>query len=273
MRSALFVSFLLGVAALPAQDREFGAAVATTLTAVRAEPDAYHNVKIEFTAQFASLGRISNPFFTKFSPTHYANFYVWGDEQPIWQEPSYHDLFGMMFLSKLHPRLEEVYSMRLYQRVRVTGVVRNTFQQMPWIEVVDFTVLSGQLDNAVLTHLHRGEQFMSKRMWQRAIAELSLAPGDGVPTPATRAAHKNLGICLLRMGEPEAAIGYLQSAASLTEGQDMQIENLLAVARHTPAEAIDRTVDAGSLRDSERPMWEAFEEERGSRPASRMLRR
>src|SRR6185369_14413694 len=68
MRTALFVSFLLGVAALPAQDREFGTAVPATLAQVRAEPEAYKNVKITFTVQFASLGRISNPFFTKFTP-------------------------------------------------------------------------------------------------------------------------------------------------------------------------------------------------------------
>ena len=41
MRTALFVSFLLGVAALPAQDREFGTAVQTTLTQIRTEPEAF----------------------------------------------------------------------------------------------------------------------------------------------------------------------------------------------------------------------------------------
>ena len=44
MKTALFVSFLLGVAALPAQDREFGSAVKTTLTQVRQDPEAYKNV-------------------------------------------------------------------------------------------------------------------------------------------------------------------------------------------------------------------------------------
>ena len=75
MRTPLFVSFLLGVAALPAQDRDFGVAVPTTLTTVRSEPEAFKNVKVQFTLQFASLGKLSNPFFTKFTPTDYANFY------------------------------------------------------------------------------------------------------------------------------------------------------------------------------------------------------
>jgi hypothetical protein len=206
MKTVLFVSLLLGVAALPAQDREFGTAVRTSLAEVRDNAEAFKNVKVSFTVQFASLGKIANPFFTKFTPTDFANFYAWADEQPIWQRSSYENVFGMLFLSKMHPKLETLYELRLYQRIQVTGVIRNTFQNMPWIEVTDFTVLPEQLDTAVLTHLYRGEKHMNQRQWARAIAELSLAPGEGVPPNAVRMAHKNLGVCLLRMGEPAAAI-------------------------------------------------------------------
>ncbi|HEX5052265.1 MAG TPA: tetratricopeptide repeat protein [Planctomycetota bacterium] len=272
MRTALFVSFLLGVAALPAQDREFGTPVNTTLTKMRAEPEAYKNVKVRFTVQFASLGQISNPFFTKFTPADFTNFYAWADEQAIWQEQAYADVFGMLFLSKTHPKLERLYQMRLYERVQIVGVVRNTFQGEPWIEVTDFELMSGQLDTAVLTHLYRGERLMEQRLWQRAIAELSLAPGAGVPEHALRATHRNLGICLLRMGEAQAAMSYLESAAELAHGQDLEIENLLAMAKNQPSEAIDRTVDSRGLKDSERPMWEAFDGDKEPRSKVRMMR-
>jgi hypothetical protein len=259
MRSALLVSFFCAFAALPAQDREFGVAVDTTLSQVRQDPDAYHNVKVNFTVQFVSLGKIANPFFTKFTPTDFANFYVWADEQPIWQEKSYHDVFGMMYLSKSHPKVEQIYGLRLYQRLRVTGVTRNTFQGIPWFEVTDFEILEGQVDTALLTHLHKGEKLMGQRLWQRAIAELSLVPGKGVPPAALCAAHRNLGVCLLRIGEAKAAIGYLESASSMAKGGDYEVEKLLAQAKSQPSAAIDRTVDARTLRDHERPMWEAFE--------------
>lgn len=273
MRSALFVSFLLCAAALPAQDREFRVAVRTDLATMRANPIAFQNVKVKFTVQFASLGRLSNPFFTKFTPTDYANFYAWGDEQQIWQEPAYNDVFGTLFLSKVDPQLESLYSLRLYQRLQCTAVVRNTFQGMPWIEVLSFETLDGQLDTAVLTHMHRGESLMAQRLWQRAITELSRASGAGVPKVVTQAAHKNLGICLLRMGESQAAIGYLKSASTLSDGRDFEIENLLAMAQSNPAKAIDRTVDSSTLKDSERPMWEAFEDNQSATPVTRVLGR
>lgn len=271
MRFALLVSFLLGVSALPAQ--KFGTPVQTNLSAMRANPDAFQNVKVQFVTQFASLGRISNPFFTQFTPTDFTNFYGWSDDQKLWQEKDYNDVFGMLFLSKSNSQLETLYEMGLYTRMRCTAVVRNTFQNIPWIEVLEFEVLGEKVDTAVLTHMHRGEDLMEQRLWQRAISELSLAPGEGVPKTATQAAHKNLGVCLLRMGEAQAAIGYLQSASTLAKGRDFETENLLAMAKTTPEKAIDRTVDSSTLADSERPMWEAFDTSSASVPATRVLGR
>jgi hypothetical protein len=240
---------------------------------MRDNPAAFHNVKVQFVVQFASLGRISNPFFTKFTPTDYSNFYGWCDEQKIWREKSYNDVFGMLFISKTNRQLEELLALRLYGRILCTGVVRNTFQDLPWIEVTEFQGLSERMDTAILTHLHRGEKLMGKRLWQRAIAELSLAPGGSVPKTVVQESHKNLGICLLRMGEAQAAVGYLQSAASISKGKDFELENLLAMAKASPAKGLDRTVDSSILHESERPMWEAFAAGPRDRSATRVLSR
>lgn len=265
MRTSLLLSLLVAAAALPAQDREFGTSVRTTLTQVRAEPDAFRNVKIVFDVQYASLGKLSNPFFTRFTPTDYTNLYVWADEQPIWRQGAYEDLFGTLFYPKLGDRLEEVYKLRTYQRLQVTGIVRNTFQGVPWIEISEFQVLPGQVDLAVLTHLYRGEQLMDQRRWQRAIAELSLATGEGVPDTARQAVHRGLGVCFLRIGEPGRAMAHLQTAVQLGQQTDLELERMLVAAKEQPLLEIDRTVDSSGLRDFERPMWEAFEDGKTSK--------
>jgi hypothetical protein len=110
---------------------------------------------------------------------------------------------------------------------------------------------------------------MEQRLWQRAVAELSLVPGDGLPPHAMRATHKNLGTCLLRQGEAAAAISHLEMAAA--QGADAEVEAMLAMAKSAPDQAIDRTVDSKGLKDSERPMWEAFETQK-TRPASKPMR-
>ncbi|GAB4144319.1 MAG: hypothetical protein Fur0037_12070 [Planctomycetota bacterium] len=251
---------ILLCAAVPAQISDVGSSVRTTLTRIRSEPEAYRNVEVIFDVQFASLGEISNPFFTRFTPTDYANLHVWGDEQPIWRKDSYEDLFGTLFYPKSGDQLEAIYRLETYQRLRVHGIVRNTFQQMPWIEITRFEPLPEQVDLAVLTHLYRGETYMAQRKWQRAIAELSLAPSGSAPEAVHRAVHRGLGICYLRIGEPTVARSHLEAAASLTTGVDVELERLIAAARTAPGSEIDRTVDASKVRDYERPMWEAFEE-------------
>lgn len=258
MKNGLLMTLGLAVATV-AQDREPGAPVFTTLAQVRAEPAAYRNVPVEFVVQFVSLGRINNPFFTKFTPNEYANFYVWGDEQPIWRESAFHAACGTLFLSKDSQQLDLLYGLKMYDRVNVVGVVRNTFQNMPWFEVTTMTPLPTKVDNAVLTHLYRGEQLMADRQWGRAIAELNKVPGKTVPETALTAAYQNLGTCLLRVGEAGRALPFLQSASTLTKGKNAEIESLLATAANSPAEGIDRGSKAPSVRDAERPMWEAFE--------------
>lgn len=264
MKKLLLASFALCAAQLPAQDRDFDATVETTLSKVRRDADAFRNVSVMFVAQFASLGKMTNPFFTRFTPTDYTNFYVWADEQPIWQRGAYEDLFGNLFYPKSGPQLEEVFELRTYQRMRITGIVRNTFQDQPWIEVTDFELLPDRVNAGVLSHMYRGEQFMAERRWQRAIAELSRVPESDVPDQVARAAHRNLGICYLRIGEAGQAVNSLRSAAALSETHDAELEMLLATAENDPSLELDRVVGQEGLKDYERPMWEAFEEGRAA---------
>lgn len=257
MRNCLLVTGLLAVS-LPAQ-HDSGPAINTSLEQMRIQPEAFRGVKASFVVQFSSLGRISNPFFTQFTPAEYANFYGWGEDQPIWRKESYENMFGFFFLAKTHPKLNELYALRTYQRLKLTGVVRNTFQDQPWIEILDFEPVEGHVDLAVLTHLYRGEQYMQQRRWQRAIAELSLAPGDGVPGPALLAIHKNMGICHLRIGEASKALTHLQEASKLGTEPDIEVERYLATASTEPSLELDRAISQTVLRDHERPMWEAFD--------------
>lgn len=271
MKTSLLATIVLCAAALPAQDADISTPVVTTLTNIRNDPDAFRNVQVTFTAQFGSLGRISNPFFTRFTPTEYSNLYVWADEQPIWQREAYENMFCNLFYSKTGSQLQQIFELRMYQRLQITGIVRNTFQNSPWIEITKFDTLSDQVDAAVLAHLYRGEQFMTERRWQRAIAELTMAPGAGVPQNVQAAAYKSLGVCYLRIGESDQAVNCLNTAASMLPSVDLEIEDLLATAQTKPSRELDRMVGQNGLKDYERPMWEAFDND--SRPAGQRVTR
>lgn len=260
MKTSLLATLVL-CAAVSAQDTvtQADSPVVTTLTTIRKTPEAFTNVTVQFTVQFASLGRISNPFFTRFTPAEFANFYAWADEQPLWQRTSYDDVFGNLFYAKSGTQLQEVYGLAMYERMTVTGIVRNTFQSMPFIEVTSFSKMGEQVNSASLAHMYRGEQHMAERRWQRAIAELTLAPVGTAPATLRSAAYKSLGICHLRIGENEQAKTYLQMAQSLTTTTDTELNDLVSTAMTAPSKELDRVVGTNDLKDSERPMWEAFD--------------
>lgn len=264
----LGLSLALCTPALAGDQDPVGKVVETTLTQVRRSPDAFKGVWVSFNVQFTSIGRVQNPFFTQFVPSKFANFYGWAVEQPIWRKSEYDDLYGMLFMDKENDQLDRLYQLKTYQQIKVTGVVRNVFQGEPWIEVASFTEMSNKVNTAVLAHMYRGEQFMKKREWNKAISELSLAPAAEVPEGVLATVHKNMAICYLRLGESGTAMRHINSAISMGQSSDPEIQRLAKVASQRPEEELDRTVTGAQIQDHERPMWEAFEEAQNGKAAT-----
>lgn len=268
MKIAYCVSLSAALALTPALTagggEPTGPVVTTTLSAIRAAPDSYNGIWVRFTVQFASMGKIQNPFFTQFVPYRFANFYTWPDEKQIWKKKEYEDLFGLLFIAKDNPQTQTIYSTRVYQRMVITGVVRSIFQGEPWIEVTEFEFVAPKVNTATLSHMFRGETHIKKRQWKQAIAELSLAPAVDLPPLVTGHIHKDLALCYLRLGEVDTAVSHLESAVNLLQSVDHEIQRMAKLAKVRPETFLDRTLGSAEVEDYQRPMWEAF----AGRPAS-----
>lgn len=249
----------LSLALVPTLAAQQVTVVATTLAQLRKSPDAYRGVWVRFTIQFASLGKVQNPFFTEFEASQYANFYGWADEQAIWKKSEYEDLFGLFFIRKENDICSQIYKMKVYDRMEVVAIVRNVFQRQPWMEITELTTLERRANTATLSHLYRGETYMQKRDWRRALAELSLAPGDNIPDHIRGQVHKNLAMCYLRLGEAGTAVQHLESAVELMNEIDPEIREIAALAKVRPESFLDRTLSNVQVEEHNRPMWEAFE--------------
>ena len=101
-----------------------GTILETNLDTIRSNPEAYKGLVVQFPIQFCSFGQIQNPFFTRFVPSLYTNFYGWSTSQKIWQRSQYDDVCGTLFISKDSEHLESLYGLKLYDRIMVKGVVR-----------------------------------------------------------------------------------------------------------------------------------------------------
>lgn len=235
--------------------------VDTTLAQVRAHPEAFRNVKLRFQMQFASLGNVSNPFFTPFVASDFANFHAWGAEQPIWRKAEFDDMFGLLFLSKTSKQLQTLYDAKVFTHFKATGLVRNTFQGRPWIEVLEFEALPERVDFPTLGHMFRAEEWMAKRQWRRALSELSLASQATNPPRVAAEVAKSTGTCYLRLGEATQAMEQLTKAQTLLgTTEDIELASLIQAVKVDPTRELDRVVTTDEVTESERPLWEAFDD-------------
>lgn len=254
----------LAVGALPAQveTQGFGIPKDTTLQTIRDIPDAFKNVWVRFTGQFFSVGPIHNPFFTRFTRADYVNFAVWAHDQKIWEKEEFDNPCSTLFCSKASgDLLTTVYDLQMYERVRVTGIVRNTFKGEPWIEVNRVEPIAGRITTASLTHLGRARRMIQNHRWQQATVELNLASSQSLTEHARGWVHAYLGLCYMRVGKPNEAEDHLEVAAGLLP-QEQDVQEWLDGLARDPRGEVDTHVTMSQVRSGDRPMWEAVEDAR-----------
>lgn len=239
----------------------FEAAKEVELTTVRANPQAFKNVWIKFSGTYLGLGAVHNPFFTRFTRAEFANFAAWDNDQQIWKQKEYDRACSTLFAEKKNAKLlDSLYSLQRYQRIMMTGVVRNAWQGDPWIEVTQIdTIDEPRITSASLTHMNRGYQLIEQRKWAQAAIEFNLASSKTLTTEARGWMHGYLGLCQMRLGRPESALTQLDAAKTLIPTSDV-IDEWLTQVRVNPGSAIDTSSRVTSIRRGDRPMWEAVEE-------------
>jgi hypothetical protein len=102
---------------------------------------------------------------------------------------------------------------------------------------------------------------MEKRSWRLAIGEFTKVTVVETPNHVAAEAHKQIGVCHLKLGEAGFADNHLQRASQL-QAKDAEIQDLSLMAKTNPSAGLDRGVAAENLKESDRPMWEAFERSR-----------
>ncbi len=237
---------------------ELTSAKEVKLRAVRENPSAYKNVFITFKAQFHSIGSVHNPFFTRFTRSEYTNFGAWGDEQKVWKLEEFSRPLSILFVKKLDndDMLSELFRYKRFERLQITGVVRNVFKDAPWIEVISIEKLGGKVTTPTLTHMHRAHSLMAKRRWTQAGTELNLAMTEGLPPFYQGWIHAYLGECLMKLGRPDPALSQLGYAQDYLP-DELSVTKNIALVRSDPKRAIDQAEAGKSVPKNMVPIWVA----------------
>ncbi|MEZ5988602.1 MAG: hypothetical protein R3F30_05675 [Planctomycetota bacterium] len=237
-----------------------------TMEQVRGNATAFKNVHIRFTCQFHGIGAVHNPFFTRFTRADFANFAVWGDNQKIWNEGEYQNPLPGLFVAKIgrDETLKTIYQLQRYQRIEVTGIVRNVFLDEPWIEVFSVTPVANKVSIPTLTHMHKAVDYMAQRKWALAGSELNQAMTSELPTFYQGWIHAYMGECFMRLGKADNARTQLSYAMDFLPNELSVAQNLQTVT-HNPKAGIDTMEDAGKgIPKNLEPVWVAVEEPRSA---------
>lgn len=187
MQRILLASTLLALLSLPASadwsDR-FGPPALVTLSEIRETPQAYLEKVVRIRARFDSLGETYNAVYTRFVPEAYTNFRAWGEEQELWKQKEFTNSFPFFFFNKTHPESKTLYEIERYAPLEMVLYIHDSYDGMVWIDVVGIHVIDGGLLNdRILRHITRGNEFFVGREWDACLREFK----DALQYPLPRA--------------------------------------------------------------------------------------
>ena len=227
----------------------------TDLESLRRHPEAYKSVWITLTLQYGGLSKVYNPFFTKFVPADYICFAAWGGEQEIWKLDEFRRDFHFFFVDKRSNTALQLFRMKRFQRCKVVGFVRNTFQGTPWVEISSIEPQGESLDQATLYHFIRGRTLMKKKQWHLAQTELAKACAQsGLPTFARGEMWHDMSLCLLKQGDfPQAKEALAKARTALPESP--RLAALADLVARDPGKVMEEKVDLPGLKPWQKPLW------------------
>lgn len=152
-----------------------------TLGDLMKAPEAYRGIHVRLTIAFSDLGKLENPFFTRFTTNNYMNFAAWDDSQAIWQKDEFLKSYPLLFARRTTPVCDDFADAKRFDRFAVEAVVQDTFRGKPWIEVLSARKEEASLSHGALRHLHHAHQQSDRGNYSLAQGEVNRALNAPLP--------------------------------------------------------------------------------------------
>ncbi|MBK9384209.1 MAG: hypothetical protein IPN34_05235 [Planctomycetes bacterium] len=144
-------------------------------------PEAYRGLNVRVTIAFCDLGKLENPFFTRFTNNNYMNFAAWDDTQPIWRKEEYLKSYPLLFARRTTPICDQFADAKRFDRFLVEVVVQDTFRGKPWVEIVSARKEEAALSMGSLRHLYHASTQAERGNYSIAQGEVQRALQSPLP--------------------------------------------------------------------------------------------
>lgn len=145
--------------------------------------------------QFSSRVATWNPYMTRFGPGQFTAFQAWTDEQFPWVKSEY-DAPAVRVFSRIGSASDwALEAAKPGARFEMTVIVRETFLDLPWVEVVGILPLPERISEGASIHAGKACELMNTRSYGLAASELEQAITDDLPPLARTELERLLALC------------------------------------------------------------------------------
>jgi hypothetical protein len=125
------------------------------------------------------------PYVTRFGTGQFDALQGWTDEQFPWVQAEFEAPLVRVFARKGSAAASGLSGAKPYARFELTGVVREVFLDLPWVEVVAALPMGDAIEEASVIHAARAIELMGESAWD--LAELELDQALEAPMPEAAA--------------------------------------------------------------------------------------
>jgi hypothetical protein len=185
------------------------------LSKILVTPEAWRDVPVSFVVQFHQIGKAGSSFFTRFEADAWLGFSAWADDAALWDKKAFDSDFPHLFVRRNGADARLVGAAALYDRLAVSGIVRDVIKGKPWIEVTSVRTLSEKMNEGTLVHLVKGLMLRDYRRFDAAAREFEAADAVTLPVPVRLVGMREQAYALLNSRKPKAAEEKILAALAL----------------------------------------------------------
>lgn len=180
---AVVVALVLGLVAPPSAAPVAVAEVPVVreLSHALREPSRTVHVPFEFTVVVRAVDRPFEPYLTLFDPTEWMCIEAWSDDLFLWRPDHYARSSPCLFVRRSSPFALTIAERKPYDRVVVTGLVRQVFAGRPWIEVWDVRPANEGLTEPTIFHAARAIELFEQGRADLGESEMERALAAPLP--------------------------------------------------------------------------------------------
>jgi hypothetical protein len=94
---------------------------------------------------------------TPFNPKRHDNLAVWPDGAPLWTERAFKNHLSFIYIERNHVQRDELRALETFERIEITGKVRDVLRGAPCIEVFSFRKTGHRLGRRAVENVIAGD--------------------------------------------------------------------------------------------------------------------